>query len=261
MKAVLVQVGSTQDKDRNLQRALDLVREASEAGGRLVVFPEMFMGMPSVDHPPRVFAEPLEGPFVRGLASAARQNGVHVVCGVWELSDDPARPHNTAVVIAPDGQVAAAYRKVHLFDALGVRESEHMLPGTTLPPVFEVDGLQVGVAICFDLRFGEVFRELALRGARVIVVPAAWYGGPMKEDHWLTLLRARAIENTVYVVGANQVGERFCGRSAGFDPFGAMLADGGEREGLVVVPIEPSRVDEVRRKLPCLSLRRKDLYG
>lgn len=261
MNAVLVQAGSTQDKERNLEAALRLTREAAALGGRLVVFPEMFMGMPSSDRPPRVFAEPLDGPFVRELGAAARDNGVHVVCGIWELSDDPARPYNTAVAIAPDGQVVAAYRKLHLFDALGVRESEQMRPGNAPPPVWAVDGLLVGLAICFDLRFGEVFRDLARRGAMAVVVPAAWYAGPMKEDHWLTLLRARAIENTVYVLGANQVGDRFCGRSAGFDPFGVMLGDGGERERLVAIPLDASRVYEVRRKLPCLTLRRADIYG
>ncbi|MBE3598496.1 MAG: carbon-nitrogen hydrolase family protein [Limnochordaceae bacterium] len=261
LDVALVQVGSGPDKAHNLQVAARFIREAAGAGARLVVFPEMFMGAPSAERPPRAFAEPLDGPFVRGLAGEAKAAGAYVVAGVWETSDDPARPFNTAVVVEPSGRVVAAYRKLHLFDALGVRESHVMRPGSARPPVWEIDGVPLGVAICYDLRFPELFRELAARGAEAVVVPAAWYSGILKEEHWLTLLRARAIENTLYVLGADQAGGPFCGRSAGFDPFGVTLGDAGEDEGLLLVHVDRARVQAVRRKLPSLQHRRTDLYG
>ena len=260
LELVLVQTRTSRDKQANLEAALRTLAQLEVDGPTLVAFPEMYMAQPG-DGPLAAQAEPLDGPFVRALADAAAERGVHVVCGVWETSPDPERVYNTLAVLAPDGRLAGRYRKLHLFDALAVRESDRMLPGDAAPPVLEIGDVRVGVAICYDLRFPELFRDLAARAADVVVVPSAWYAGPLKEDHWLTLLRARAIETTCYVAGADLTGPPFSGRSAAFDPFGVPIADAGETAGPLRVRIDPERVREVREKLPTLRHRRLDVFG
>jgi predicted amidohydrolase len=151
------------------------------------------------------------------------------------------------------------YRKLHLFDALSIRESDRMAPGDALPEIVEAEGLRVGLTICYDLRFPELFRHLSDRGADLILVPSAWYAGPLKEEHWFTLLKARAIENTCYIAGANMAGGPFSARSAVIDPFGVPLAEGGESPGLLFAEIDPDRIGAVREKLPALAHRRRDL--
>jgi predicted amidohydrolase len=134
-----------------------------------------------------------------------------------------------------------------------------MVPSNSLPPVIEIAGIRVGFAICYDLRFPELFRYLSGQEAQLIIIPSAWYQGPMKEDHWLNLLRARAIENTIYVAGCNLTGPSFCGRSSLFDPFGVQLVSAGEEETLLLGKINANRIDIVRQKLPCLLNRCSDL--
>jgi predicted amidohydrolase len=119
---------------------------------------------------------------------------INITAGCWEKSQDSQRVYNTAYTISPEGRTIAAYRKLHLFDALSVRESDTMVSGNALPPVVEIAGIQIGFAICYDLRFPELFRYLACQGAQLIIVPSAWYQGPMKEDHWMNLLRARPLK-------------------------------------------------------------------
>ncbi len=260
MKIALHQATTTPDKAVNLAVAREAVVRAEAAGARCLVLPEMFMALPVSDTPLASQAETLDGHFVGALAQSARAHGIHVVCGVWEPAPDPARVYNTAVVLSPAGETLAAYRKLHLFDALAVRESERMVPGNEAPPVVEMDGVRVGVAVCYDLRFPELFRDLAERGAELVLVPSAWYAGPFKEDHWLTLLRARAIENTCYVAGVNLSGTAFCGRSAVFDPFGVPRAGAGEGVETLHAEIDTERLARVRATLPCLAHRRLDLY-
>lgn len=261
MRVALAQVTASKEKAENLKVARRSIQEAGTCGASLVVFPEMFMAVPSNERKPADLAEPLNGPFVHAISEAAQEAGVSIVCGLWESSQDPSKPYNTAVVIDSGGRLVAAYRKLHLFDALNVRESATMQPGAAIPPIWDLDGVRVGMGICYDLRFPELFRSLSGRGADLVVLPSAWYAGALKEDHWLTLLRARAIENTVYMAGANQVGGPFCGRSAAFDPFGVMLADAGETEGLVTFDVRAERIAGVREKLPSLTHRRRDVLG
>ncbi len=257
---VLVQTRSSRDKEANLEAALRTIAELEVDGPTLVAFPEMYMALPG-DGPLAAQAETLDGPFVRALAAAAAERGVHILCGVWEVSPDPERVYNTLAVVTPDGRLVDGYRKVHLFDALTVRESDRMVPGEAPPPVIEIGDVRVGVAICYDLRFPELFRDLAARAADVVVVPSAWYAGPLKEDHWLTLLRARAIETTCFVAGAGLTGAPFSGRSAAFDPFGVPIADAGENAGQLRVRVDPVRVRDVREKLPTLRHRRPGVFG
>lgn len=256
----LAQVESTPDPAANLARAQVVTRQAAEMGSALVAFPEMFMGRPTADRSPARIAAADEGKFVQGLKSLAVETGLFVVAGCWEPGPDRGRVYNTARIFSPGGEIVASYRKLHLFDALNVRESDTMQPGGDLPPVVDIAGVRVGLAICYDLRFPELFRSLAAREAQLVLVPSAWYQGPMKEAHWLTLLRARAIENTFYVAGCNLVGSAFCGSSAVFDPFGVRLAGAGEAAALVSAAVDIQRIEAVRRKLPSLQHRRLDLF-
>lgn len=260
MQLALFQPDPSPDKAANLEQALTAIAQAAARGAQLVVFPEMYMALPVADLPLPTLAEDLDGPFVTALAGAARAHGVSVVCGLWERSPVASKVYNTLVILGPDGVLQGYYHKLHLFDALSMRESERMTPGTEKPPVVTIGGIPTGFAICYDLRFPELFRDLAARGAELIVVPSAWYAGPCKEDHWLTLLRARAIENTLYVAGCNLTGKAFCGRSSVFDPFGVPVAGAGEGVQTLYADLDRARVQSVRDKLPALQHRRHELY-
>ena len=258
----LVQTSVSEDPEENLRTASRYLRQAAGQGTDLIVFPEMFMALPREGTPLAAIAEPIDGPFVSALSALAVEHGVAIVCGIWQtVQSEERRAANVVIALGPDGGLLARYNKVHLFDALSVRESDLMLGGDEPPPVFSFKGIQVGLAICYDLRFPELFRSLVLRGAEAVLVPSAWYAGTMKEEHWLTLLQARAIENTMYVCGANICGPPFSGRSAIFEPFGAMLAGAGEGESLVTGRIERSRIDDVRSKLPSLTHVRRNLFN
>ncbi len=259
LTVALAQVEGSGDVGRNLETARRLAHTARKRGADLLVFPEMFMGLPSQDHPPVRYVRETSVDFVGELAAVAKQFKIAVVAGVWEASPDPERVFNTAVFVDADGKVRAGYRKLHLFDALNVRESDTMVAGDALPPVVSLREVRVGLAICYDLRFPELFRSLADAGAELVLVPSAWYQGSMKEDHWLTLLRARAIENTFYTAGCNLIGKAFCGRSSVFDPFGVPVASATEGEDCLITSVSTERVRAVRAKLPSLRHRRKDL--
>lgn len=252
----LAQVLGDPDPRKNLETARNQTREAARRGARIVVFPEMFMALPQKGIPLTETAEPLDGPFAGALAGLARENDLWIAATVWEHIPGSDRVRNTAVLMSPEGKRVTAYRKLHLFDALSVRESDRMAPGDRLPEIVEAEGLRIGLSICYDLRFPEMFRHLADLGVDLILVPSAWYAGPLKEDHWLTLLRARAIENTCYIAGANLAGGPFSARSMVIDPFGVVLSDGGEAPGLAFADIDPERIRAVREKLPALDHRR-----
>ena len=252
----LAQSKGSPDPGLNLETARDWTREAARRGARIIVFPEMFMALPKKETPLSAVAEPLDGPFMTALSGTANENGLWLAAGVWERIPDSDRVNNVAVLISPSGELAAAYRKLHLFDGLGIRESDRMAPGDAPPEVVRAEGLRIGLSICYDLRFPELYRYLSDLGVDLILAPSAWYAGPLKEDHWLTLLKARAIENTCYVAGANMSGGPFSARSAVIDPFGVVIADGGESPGLVFAEIDPERIGAVREKLPALVHRR-----
>lgn len=246
------------DARANLEAIRTLARSAAARGARLVVFPEYSsyfaepLGTELLRH-----AESLNGPFVSALAEVAESLRVHIVAGVVEQSDDPQRVHNTLVALSPEGRLVARYRKQHLYDAFGASESQWMLPGSLAEPeTFEVDGIRVGLQTCYDIRFPEVSRRLADAGARLILVPAEWVRGPLKEAHWRTLLAARALENTVYIAAADHVPPTGVGLSVIIDPMGVELAALGETTDAAIAWISNARVDEVRRINPSLALRR-----
>jgi predicted amidohydrolase len=197
--------------------------------------------------------------FAERLARLASERGAHVAGGFLERGPRP-RVYSTAIVVAPDGRVVGAYRKTHLFDAYGFRESEFAEPGSELSQVLDIRGVRVALAVCFELRFPEVFRELALAGAELAAVPAAWYAGPLKEEALRVLARARAVENGMFVAVSALYSQRFTGRSLVVDPLGVVVADLGVGERYAEVLVDTSMVSEARRLVPSLQLRRPELY-
>jgi deaminated glutathione amidase len=221
----------------------------------LVVFPEVTMrdfGSPGSDI--SEYAEDLDGPFVKRLTELAASHDVTVVAGMFERSDDPGRPYNTLALVDADG-LKASYRKIHLYDSFGYKESDRLLAGALEPVVVEVGGIRVGLMTCYDLRFPELARRLVDGGAELIVVPAAWVAGPGKADHWRTLLKARAIENTVYVAAAAQPGPRYTGHSMVITPRGETVEV--EEDGLTVqARVDRDELENVRAENPSLANRR-----
>ncbi|WP_134740663.1 carbon-nitrogen hydrolase family protein [Nocardioides sp. 503] len=250
LRVALVQEAAGLDPAGNRDRLEGL----TPAGADLVVLPEAFardFGEAGSDVGP--FAEPVDGPFGRELERVAALRETTLVAGMFEASDDPARPWNTLLV---RGAATAAYRKVHLYDSFGYRESDRLLAGPVEPTVVEVGSFSVGLLTCYDLRFPELARALVDRGAEVLVVPAAWVAGERKVDHWRTLVRARAIENTVFVAAAGQPGPRYSGHSLVVDPLGDVLAEAEDGPALLEATLSRSVLDAARRTNPSLANRR-----
>ena len=248
MQVVLVQEASSLDPTENRDRLAALVPDDAD----LVVLPEAYardFGEPGSDL--AAVAEPLDGPFVAEVERVAAVRGTTVVAGLFEQGD--STPYNTVVV---RGGAHADYRKIHLYDSFGHRESDVLTPGPLEPVTVELGGTTVGVMTCYDLRFPELARTLVDRGAEVLLVPAAWVAGPRKVDHWTTLLRARAIENTVYVVGVGQPGPRYTGHSMVVGPLGDVLVERGDGPATLRAVIDPTTVAEARRTNPSLLNRR-----
>lgn len=267
LRVACVQLNTRQDTTATRLTALDLVRRAAADGARLVALPEtwVFKG----DRAGILeSAEPLTGPSNTALADLAGELGIWVLAGsIYEPSAVAGRVHNASALFGPDGELRAAYRKIHLFDITAgdrvYRESDEVAPGGEIVTA-EVDGVLVGLTICYDVRFPELYRALALRGARVIFVPAAFSAitGP---SHWEILLRARAIENGCFVVAPDQVGEHLpgyaChGHSLVIDPWGRVLAERPDGVGLCVADLDLGLVDEVRGQIPTLEHLRADVY-
>ena len=250
MQVTLVQEASTLDPAAN--RAL--LAELTPEGSDLVVFPEAFardFGEPGSDLSSA--AEPLDGPFATEAAKVAAERGTTVLAGMFEQGDDPARPVNTLVL---RGAAEADYRKIHLYDSFGYRESDRIAAGPRTPVTADLAGFRLGLMTCYDLRFPELARALVDSGAEVLVVPAAWVAGPRKVDHWTTLVRARAIENTAYVVAVGQPGPRYTGHSLVVDPWGEVLAEAGEDAEMLTAALDREVLDEARRTNPSLANRR-----
>ncbi|HEY7200452.1 MAG TPA: carbon-nitrogen hydrolase family protein [Candidatus Dormibacteraeota bacterium] len=261
MRIALAQLAGGPDKDANLRRMLAMTADAARAGARLVLFPECAMVHLAPDQDLAAAAEPVDGPFATALADAAARHGIAVVAGMFEPAPDAGRVLNTVVAFGPDGSRLGAYRKIHLYDAFGFRESDRIRPGDGDTLVFALGGMTFGVQTCYDVRFPELTRHLAGRGAEVVLLPAAWVPGPLKESHWETLVRARAIENTVYVAAAGLAARQFTGSSMLVDPMGVPVARAGEAEELISGEADPDRLRAVRRANPSLEHARPDLYA
>ena len=266
MRVALCQLPVSSEPAVNLGRVQAAVADAASQGAGLAVFPEATLARFGSDL--RAAAEPLDGPFCRGLSMAARDAGIAVVAGTFEPAPG-GRVYNTVVAYDDAGGLAASYRKIHLYDALGQRESELVAAGHE-PVLCHLGGLSVGIMTCYDVRFPELARALAAGGAELIVVPAAWAAGLFKEEHWVTLIRARAIENTVWVAAAGQVPDPAepaagaptgIGRSMLVDPMGAVRIDLGPGRGIAVGDVDPGVTAQVRAVLPSLEHRREDVFG
>jgi deaminated glutathione amidase len=261
-----IQLSSQADVSANLDRADVLVAAAAQRGAKLVLLPENFAFLGGGEEERRALAEDLEDPghIARRLAGMARAHGVWLIGGgMPERSHDRDRPYNTCVVFAPDGQLAARYRKIHLFDVdlaeRPYRESAASSPGRE-PVTVEAAGLRVGLSVCYDLRFPELYRALSSAGAEVLVVPAAFTVTTGK-DHWHVLLRARAIEAQAYVIAAAQWGKHPGGRltygkSCIVDPWGEVIAQASEGEGVITAAVDRGYLEQVRASLPALRHRR-----
>ncbi|MFC3962559.1 carbon-nitrogen hydrolase family protein [Nocardia jiangsuensis] len=255
----VVQFAPSTDPAANLRALREPIADAAGRGAAVVLAPEYAMyAVTRLDERVVAVREPLTGPFVTGLGALAKEFGVHLVAGiVEEVPDEPERIHNTLVVLDPGGELVATYRKVHLYDAFGHRESDVVeLGAITDPPVFTVGDTVFGLQTCFDLRFPEGARRVAAAGAQVLLLPAQWIPGPGKVDQWTTLLRARAIENTVYVAAADQAEPRGAGASMIIDPAGAVLAELGTEPGVLTATVDAAALAAVRRANPSLELRR-----
>ncbi|WP_248928353.1 carbon-nitrogen hydrolase family protein [Paenibacillus hamazuiensis] len=265
---VMAQLTSTDDKHINLQKAEKAVEDSVHIhGASLVVFPEVFMSHFPIGTPKDVSlrdAEPVDGPFVRGMAELARRYGVWLIFGMREAVEDPEeqRVYNTTVVINSEGHTVSAYRKTHLFDAFGYNESRNIKPGDALFEPIETPFGKIGLFVCYELRFPEIARHQAMHGADILIVPSGWVRGPLKELHWSNLVTTRAIENTVFVVACGKVSDNFyIGQSMVVDPMGVTMVAGPETEALIPCRIDLGRVEEVRAKLPSYVHRRPELYG
>jgi len=266
MRVALCQLPISPEPAINLERVAEAMTTAAQHGADLAVFPEATQARFGSDL--RAVAEPVDGAFCTGLAKLAREAGVALVAGVFEPAPD-GRVYNTAVAYDGSGELAAAYRKIHLFDSLGEHESAVVAPGSEVV-VADLAGIRTGFATCYDIRFPELARALVARGAELIVVPGAWAAGLFKEEHWVTLVRARAIENTVWVAAAGQVPDPSSpptraptgvGRSMLVDPIGTVRADLGLWPQVTVAELDSALTARVRTVLPSLEHRRSDVFG
>lgn len=264
MRVAVCQLNARSDRKSNLAAAEELLGRAAAAGADLAVLPEYVDYLGPADGMP--IPEPTDGEFGRHFAEAARRLGMWVIAGSFhEIGPDPARTYNTSLVFDRTGRLAAQYRKIHLYDVeipgrVSYHESATVAPGTE-PVVVDVEGVRVGLSICYDLRFPELYRQLATSGAaEVLVVPAAFMLHTGR-DHWEVLLRARAIENQCFVVAAGQIGDhepgRTCfGRSMVVDPWGTVLGQAPDVPTVVVVDLDLERLHAIRTEVPSLANRR-----
>jgi predicted amidohydrolase len=268
LSVAVVQMNSGTDKSQNISAALDLIDRAAATGARLVVLPEIWQYL-GPDSGNRDSAESIPGPITELLSERARRHGIYLHGGsIYEVRSGDPGIYNTSVVFDPRGEIIAKYSKIHMFDVVldGVaqyEESATVTPGDEIV-MTEIDGLPVGLATCYDLRFPELFRILALKGAEAIVLPAAFTLTTGK-DHWETLIRARAIENGLYMVASAQTGQHppgdWCyGRSMVVDPWGTVVMTASDGVGVAQAIVDPNRVAAVRRQIPSLANRRPEAY-
>ncbi len=262
----LAQVQSAADWQDNLNKAATMIKEAkSKYQAQMVVFPEYFMSSeglnPIIDLSQNHAAQSQDGPFVQAMAALAKKHQTWLIFGINEAIENCNNKYtyNTIIILDDQGKFKAGYRKTHLFDAFNHQESAYKKAGDQLFKPINTPFGKLGLFVCYELRFPEIARSQLLAGAEIMIVPSAWYQGNLKSDHFSTLAKARAIENSAYILACNQVGESFIGQSLAIDPMGIIIAAGSEQEGLIPCPINLNRINETRKKLP--NQRRPDLYN
>jgi predicted amidohydrolase len=263
-KVAVVQLKASTDKNENLKKILKYIHTAAKKGAKLCAFPEFMMFYTTSKQSPKELAslaETVNGDFVRVIAKAAKENSIQVVGTMYEKSKRKDRAYDTSFLINASGKLVSTYRKVHLYDALGFRESTKLVPGSKISAPAATSVGKVGMLICYDLRFPEVSRSLASSGSEILIVPSAWVRGKGKEEHWITINKTRAIENGCYVIAPDQVGNIYCGRSLVVDPYGKILLDMKKKQGIRFVDINLGKIKQTRKALPLLQNRRTDIYS
>jgi predicted amidohydrolase len=268
LRAGAIQLNATDDIDRNLERADRLVREAASLGAQLIALPEKWTVLGTREQM-QAGAQPLDGPAITWAREIASELEIDLIAGsFFELITDREKGANTSVHVGPDGELKAVYRKIHLFDVevdgAVYAESSTEEPGNEIVMTRLMGGCSLGMSICYDLRFPELYRILATRGAELITVPSA-FTLPTTRDHWEVLVRARAIENQCFVIAPNQIGShpgglRSGGRSMIVDPWGLVLAGAPDRETAIVAELDLDVLKDVRTRLPTVARRRPDAY-
>jgi deaminated glutathione amidase len=269
-KIALVQMKSSTIKSENLKLSVDYIRQAAKKKIELVCFPEFQMAYSPLEQSARelstIAENAINGNFITTLRKEAKRHRIKIIATIYENIDTKRkkktdyRVSDTAIMISEKGDVMSIYRKLHLYDALGFKESVKLVGGNNIERPVKVGIGKIGLEICYDIRFPEMSRILTLDGADVLAIPSGWVQGIMKVEHWQIMLKARAIENGCYVIAPDQVGNIFSGRSMVIDPFGITLLDMGNKEGVGVVEIARDRVESVRKSLPLLKNRRTDVY-
>ena len=239
--------------EANFARVRELAAEAKRRGSDILVLPELWATGYDLENAAKHASGTEEGLFA-WTAALAREHGLYIVGSLLEARG--GRCHNTAHIFSPSGELVGLYRKIHLFAPMG--EDRYLSAGDDAP-LFDLPWGRSALALCYDLRFPELFRRYTLAGARIVFVPAEWPHPRLA--HWRTLLAARAIENQVFVVACNRVGGEFCGHSAVYDPWGEAVAEAGQAEALLTAGINLDLVEEVRRRFPVLAGRRPELYA
>jgi deaminated glutathione amidase len=267
IRAAAIQLNSTGDRDRNIERAERLVRRAASDGAQLIGLPEKWSLLGDAE---TILggAEPIDGPTVVAARSWSRELGIHLLAGSYaERVPGQEKASNTSLLIDPEGEIVAVYRKIHMFDTdiegVAYRESAHEEPGEEIV-LGDVGGVQLGLTVCYDVRFPELYRILAVRGARIIAIPSA-FTAPTGRAHWEILVRARAIENLLFILAPGQVGEAppqydSYGHSLIVDPWGEVLAEAPDGEGFIAADLDLERQERIRTELPSLANRRPAAY-
>jgi predicted amidohydrolase len=258
MRIAMGQLPGTPDKAGNLAVVTEQVIAAANNGAGLIVFPEYAMfKQPVRDTTFLDAAESIDGPFASRIRELAATHAVAVAIGIQERIPGEDRAFNSLLLVNDRGQDVGVYRKLHLYDAFGGTESRWVRPGSVDQQlVFDIGGFRMGTMVCYDLRFPEMARALVDQGAEVLLIPAAWTPGPRKEDHWRTMVRARAIENVAYVIAPGMAPPIGTGGSLIVDPMGVILAELGEETAIAIADVERGRLEAVRMKNPALNHRR-----
>ena len=261
MRAAVIQTSPGIDPEVNFATIRRFTKAAADGGARLVVFPEECMLLADDEIKPR-FPELLPEiwpAFETLIADLAREHGISIIAAGYEPNPEGS-PFNTILAFGPDGTELARYHKMHTYDAFAYQESAYVTRGDRLPPIIDVEGLRVGIANCYDIRFPELFRSLADRGVDAIALSAAWVSGKGKEEHWSVLTQARAIENVSWFLASATVGPDSAGLSRIIDPLGIVVAGlNAHDEGIVFAELDAERTSAARRMLPALDNRRIDL--
>ncbi|MBN3174064.1 deaminated glutathione amidase [Pectobacterium brasiliense] len=255
MKVALGQFAVDREWQQNATTITELMSAAQQNGADLLVLPEGVLAR-DITNPSMVLtaAQPLDGPFISHLLEASKGSNLTTMLCV-HIPNGEGKVWNTLLALR-NGEIVAQYRKLHLYDAFSVQESENVLAGEDVPPLLTIAGLNVGLMTCYDIRFPELARRLVLDGADVLVLPSAWIKGPLKEAHWELLVRARALENTTYLVAVGECGVKNIGNSMVVDPLGVVVVQAPETPALIYADIDPERLAYARQILPVLANRR-----